>query len=502
MLALISLFAAAAVVLTLNAADAESSQASPAHKPTVERGKGGKSHLSKRFDIGFVDGQFSDDLLTSTDPAVREKWFKRLEDTNAEFARINLYWSETAGSSPPLSPTDPGDPSYDWSVADAAVESAKKHHIDVMLTVLSAPTWAEGPNRPADVRAGAWRPDAQQLGDFAKAVATRYSGKYNDGSGTLPKVRYYEAWNEPNLPTYISPQYEGKKPESSTIYRGMVNAFYDGVHSVSKENRVVAGGTSPFGDNPGGERQRPNAFWRNVLCLNKKLKKVKGCVEEKQDAAHIDVFATNSISDHRRPSPRPDPTAQPKNKDDSVPANFGYLGEIFKAAEKQKTVVGAGKHMPGWSTETWFEGKPGDPKAVSAKLQAQYQQESMYVLWKEGASAVFFLQLRDTPYDPQKPGLFGFQTGVYTASDKPKPALKATQFPFVADRKSKQKVLLWGKAPASGKLTITQKGKGKKVVTKLRVKKGQIFTKTVNLSGKHKLQATLGKKKSLPWNLK
>ena len=326
-------------------------------------------------------------------------------------------------------------------------------------------------------------------------MATRYSGKSRSGGKKLPAVRYYEAWNEPNLPNYISPQYEGKKPESSNIYRAMVNEIYAGVHSVSKKNKVVAGGTSPFGDKPGGKRQRPNAFWRNVLCLNKKLKKDKKCAGSKSDAAHIDIYATNSISDHRKP----DPTRKPKNSDDSVPANFGVLGDIFKAAKKQKTVISKGKKMEGWSTETWYESKPGDPRASSPKKAAQYQQESMYVLWKQGASAVFFLQLKDTPYDPAKPGLFGFQTGVYLANGKPKPMLTATQFPFVAERLSKQKVFLWGKAPSSGTLTVTDKGK---TLTKLRVKKGKVFTKSLNLKGKHKLQAKLGKNKSLPWSLK
>ncbi len=506
-LGLTALFAVVALALALNATDGSSSEGSAALRDGASTpGHGSGQQADKRkggkggghgLDVGFVDGQFSDNLLTSSDPAVRKKWFKRLKGANASYARINVYWSQTTGPNPPASPTDPADPSYDWTIIDDAVKSAKKVHAQVVLTVLGAPTWAEGPNRPADVRTGAWRPDAARLGDFARALAKRYSGKYNPGSGKLPAVRYYEAWNESNLPNYISPQWDGKKPVSPGIYRAMVNEFYAGIHSVSKKNRVVAGGTSPFGDKPGGKRMAPNYFWREVLCLNKKLKKQKGCAKGK-NVAHIDIYATNSINGTKTKGP----TSKPPHPDDSVPSNFGVLGKIFKAAQKQKTVKSAGKKMPGWSTETWYEGKPGDPRAVSAKKQAQYQEESLYVLWKQGASVVLFLQLRDTPYDPAKPGLLGFQTGVYLANDKPKPALTATQFPFVADRKSKKKVLLWGKAPASGKLTITQKGSGKSTVAKIKVKGGQVFTKTVSLPGHHKLQAKIGKTKSLPWNLK
>lgn len=452
---------------------------------------------ARGLDVGFVDGQFSDNLLTNPDPKVRDRWFNRLNQANGELARINLYWSQSVGGSPPVTPTDPADPSYNWSVTDAAVISAAKHHVTPVLTVFAAPTWAEGPRRPADVRTGAWKPDARRFGQFARAVARRYSGKYTDAGVKLPRVRYYEAWNEPNLPNYISPQWNGKKPAAPGIYRNLLNEFYAGVHSVGKKNRVIAGGTSPFGDPPGGKRMHPYFFWREVLCLKgRKLRKAKGCVAGK-NRAHFDIFAHNAINAVKGKGP----TAKPFHPDDGVPSNFGDLGKIVRAAEKHKTLLPKGRH-PGWSTETWYESKPGDPKAISARKQALFQEQSLYVLWKEGASVVFFLQLRDTAYDPAKPGLYGFQTGVYLVSGKPKPSLTATQFPFVADRKSRRKVLLWGKAPRSGKLTVTQQGKRNKKVTSLRVKRGKVFTKTVNLPGTHRLRAKVGKSKSLTWKLR
>ena len=126
-------------------------------------------------------------------------------------------------------------------------------------------------------------------------------------------------------------------------------------------------------------------------------------------------------------------------------------------------------------------------------------EQALYVLWKQKVKAMFFLQLRDTPYNPALPPLIGFQTGIYLPNGKAKPSAKAVAFPFVADRKSKKKVLLWGIAPKKGKVLVKN---GKKKVAKIKAKDGKVFTKTVRLKGKGKLVAKIGKEKSLPWKLK
>ena len=38
-------------------------------------------------------------------------------------------------------------------------------------------------------------PNAREFGEFAKAIARRFGGGF-DG---LPRVRYWQVWNEPNL---------------------------------------------------------------------------------------------------------------------------------------------------------------------------------------------------------------------------------------------------------------------------------------------------------------
>ena len=115
-----------------------------------------------------------------------------------------------------------------------------------ILMILGAPDWAEGRKRSSDAPAGSWKPNPRDVADFGTAIAKRYSG----GFQSLPRVRDYMLWNEPNLPQFLSPQFKGKKPQSAAHYRKMLNAFYGAVHKVSKRNNVVTGGTAPYGGGP------------------------------------------------------------------------------------------------------------------------------------------------------------------------------------------------------------------------------------------------------------
>ena len=77
----------------------------------------------------------------------------------------------------------------------------------------------------------------------------------------LPRVKYWQGWNEPNLSLYLTPQWtrrSGKLTATSPdVYRSLLNAFYSGVKAVSKTNFVITAGTSPFGDPPAASASRP-----------------------------------------------------------------------------------------------------------------------------------------------------------------------------------------------------------------------------------------------------
>src|SRR5581483_9404126 len=89
---------------------------------------------------------------------------------------------------------------------------------------------------------------------------------------TIPAVKDWLAWNEPNNPVFLTPQYKrvGSKwvIQSAIDYAKICNALYDGIHaSMTVNERVACGGTAPRGNNnPNTTRTSvsPLAFLRAV----------------------------------------------------------------------------------------------------------------------------------------------------------------------------------------------------------------------------------------------
>ena len=162
----------------------------------------------------LVSGFYGD-----ADDAVRHQWFDTTVRANAGVVRIDLVWASLVGPQPPADPRNPGDPAYNFTPIDRAVRGAAERGLGVYFTIYQAPPWAEGPGRPAIaddalLGPGAWKPDPGALGDFATALATRYSGAFTDPATgqPLPRVRYYEAWNQPDIPQYLAQDCEGGEP--------------------------------------------------------------------------------------------------------------------------------------------------------------------------------------------------------------------------------------------------------------------------------------------------
>jgi hypothetical protein len=145
--------------------------------------------------------------------------FSRTRSAGATFVRLSLDWRQIAPSKP-AEPADPADEAYRWTTFDAELGLAVARGLEPIVTVTGAPPWAIRNARanPSDFAA------------FARAAATHY-----------PRVRYWQAWNEPNHPGRPS-----LKPGAAVWYRDLVNRFATGIHSVDPRNEVIAGGCSPF----------------------------------------------------------------------------------------------------------------------------------------------------------------------------------------------------------------------------------------------------------------
>lgn len=438
-----------------------------------------------------------DVLFSNPDPSIRTHWLDEAANVRSDIVRINVVWASTVGSVRPSDPTNPADPAYDFTQLDAAVRDARARGMEVMLTPLVAPEWAEGANRPDDVAPGAWKPNPEDLGDYAQALATRYSGDFAD----LPRVSDFQAWTEPNIGFYLMPQWHGKAPASPGHYRLMLNAFYEGVKRARPDARVISAGTAPYGAPPGGSGggepgsgdpvipnvMRPIAFWRTLFCLDRSLEPTR-C----PSIPKLDVLAHHPITTSggpRRSAIHPDDAAMP---------DFDRIRRVLRAAERAGHVRPRGHH-PLWATEFWWMTDPPNPSGVPPRTQARWIAEALYLLWKQGVKVAINVQIRDAryyhqfPFDPQTSGLFFFD-------GEPKPSASSFRFPFVTERRSPNRLLAWGKAPSAGVVRIQVKRRGGwRTRERLRVGAGDVFARRVRMRGNGRLRASVGKERSAVW---
>ncbi|HEY4562892.1 MAG TPA: hypothetical protein VIJ36_07925 [Thermoanaerobaculia bacterium] len=459
---------------------------------------------------GLITGFGDSEEYQQSSDSDRALWMGRTADAGAGIVRLGVEWPAVAsGAIKPADPTNPASTDYDFSSVDPAVREASAKGLKILLSVNHAPTWAEGPNRPASAAVGTWQPNPSDVADFMQAVASRYSGSFNPGTGgTLPAVQDIEVWDEPNSGDWLTPQFQGKTFTGAALYRDILNASYKAIKSVNPSIQVVVGGTDPYGDPPGGPypasggRERPVQFWEHVFCLReqkvkKKKKGKKAAPKLVRDPActgkaSFDVFAHHPI-DNTGGGPL---KSGPSRWDASTP-DLGRVVTVLRAAEKQGTATGSGRH-PVWVTEFWWDSKPPNPVGAPLATQARYIQQSMYLFWKAGASAAINFQIVDSNLRPNVHA--GFQAGVYFMDGRPKPSLTAFKFPFVTNRTTPTKLEAWGKAPESGKLLIQrQQGSRWLTVKKLQVSKGGVFDTTLRLRGKQRLRASVGSSKSLVW---
>ncbi|MDA0163857.1 hypothetical protein OM076_26540 [Solirubrobacter ginsenosidimutans] len=435
--------------------------------------------------LGFLDGVFS--------TGERGPWLQRAADSGADIVRVDIGWN---AATPPTNPRDPADPAYDFTSADASVKAAVADGLDVLATFTGAPTWAEGPNRPADAPPASWRPDPAALEAYGTALATRYDGTYPDPAEpgqTLPKVRAFQPWNEPNLSKYLSPQWEAGRPVAPNHYRDMLNAFYRGVHATASSALVVTAGTAPFGD-PGttGNRMPPARFVRELLCERQTAKRTLQATEC-PDPAHFDVLAHHPYSVGA-------PTRKALNPDDVSIPDLGKLSTVLRAAERDKLALGAPRHRL-WVTEVSYDSSPPDPDGIPATTHAGYLSQTFFLLAKAGVDAVFWFQVRDQAPDPSYAATN--QSGIYYLDGRPKPAQKSFRFPFYAHRASKAKVALWGRPPTSGTVRIERRaGTAWRTVRTLTVTAGNTFQTTIRASGASSVRARLGDDQTLAWRVR
>jgi hypothetical protein len=349
------------------------------------------STTSKSMLVGIYD----EGVTLYGQPASTFASFKSL---HAQVLRLNLHWAAIAQNKP-INPNDPNDSAYNWGLDDQAVQNATKDGIQVLFSIIDTPGWANGgagrthvASNPADLR------------NFALAAATRYSGTWTATSGArLPAVHLWTAWNEPNNPVFLQPQYRyvgGKWVVQSAIdYTKICEAVYAGVHAAGVSgDRVACGLTAPRGnDNPGQSRASvsPLTFMRAAHAAGLR---------------HFDAWAHHPYA----VSPAESPSSKPNS------AKTVTLGNIQTLIDLVTRYYGA---KPIWITEYGWQTNPPDRFfGVSWSKQSSYLTQAFAIARKNPRiQLMLWFLLRD------EPNVSGWQSGLETVTGQKKPAYAAFQ---------------------------------------------------------------------------
>jgi Glycosyl hydrolase catalytic core len=351
-------------------------------------------------------GIFDDAEIHYGDP---DKVFPVLQQLRSKLVRINLVWGGVNGVAKrrPVNPMNPNDPAYDWSSYDRTVNYAKQYGMKVVFAVVSTPPWA---NRAAGTNVAPR--DALDLERFAVAAARRYSGTFVARDGrTLPPVRHWLAWNEPNNPAFLRPQFKkvGKTYvlDSAVKYARICNAIVKGVRkSTIGASKVACGVTGPRGNNnPNSIRPAasPLAFLRAM---------------KKAGATGFDAYAHHPYYG----GPRETPSTPPPPGARGLSPTAVTLGN-FHLIVREVTRLYGNKRI--WITEYGYQTNPPDRIfGVSFANQARYLTQA-YGIAKRHPRVDMFLWflLRDERRALEE----GWQSGLMTSAGAKKPAFAAFQ---------------------------------------------------------------------------
>ena len=350
-------------------------------------------------------GIFDDGVVLYGEP---DLVFPQLQKTRTQLLRVNLWWSGpgiTVATRKPKRPADPNDPAYNWDTYDRTVRFSIVNGIIPIFSIIGTPPWANA--------AKGWNvapTNARDLQNFAAAAQKRYSGTFVNADGVvLPRVSLWMAWNEPNNPVFLKPQYRRVGTtwtiQSGRDYAKLCNAVVSGIKSVQRTSKVACGATGPRGNN------NPNSSRPSVSPIPF-LRAMKA-----GGAKGFDAYAQHPYygSPAETPSTKPPPGLRGQPPTAVTLGNIDVLiGELDRLYGRQMRV---------WVTEYGYQTNPTDRIfGVTWSKQAAYLAQAVSIVRANPRIDMFlWFLLRD------EQRLSGWQSGLMTYDGKRKPSFAAFQ---------------------------------------------------------------------------
>ena len=355
------------------------------------------------------------------DPATRDAALDEISGLGVHALRVILYWQDVARQpqsrvKPAFDETDPA--AYDWSAYEASIDGARARGMRILLTVTGpVPRWATN-----GAKDNVTRPSPNEFQKFMQAVGRHYGGR----------VDAISIWNEPNQPQFLMPQFDARhRPASPRVYRGLVFAAQRGLRRAGMGDKpLLLGETSPQGT---GKVVAPLTFLRGTLCLDARYRRAKGCGRLDVDGYAHHAYTTKVGPLFRPPSPNA--------------VTIGVLPRLTRALDRAAAAGAIPRRLPVYLTEFGIQSVPDPNFGVSLLRQAEYRAIAERIAWDDPRVVWFsqYLLRDDLPREggPAAQRYSGFESGLRTASGRPKLALAAFPLPLAA-RRHGSRVSLWG----------------------------------------------------------
>ena len=415
---------------------------------------------------------FQDDiqLLASPGPTLLQ-----MRELGVDVLRVSIHWSAIAPYQRPRAGFNAADPAAypatNWALYDEIVNDAKMDGITLDFSLSSpAPVWALGPGQPAPGGFGGWKPSASAFKQFVQAVGTRYGGSYDPmenksvpgDSNDLPRVSFWEIWNEPNFGPDLAPQaIKGSSILAAPwMYRSIVDAGWSALQSSGHgHDQILIGNLDARGQSAGPGKGAPQGlpgnfgatkplqFVRALYCLNSSYRQLRGgaaaaigCPASAAGSrqfrtAHPGLFQAAGFATHPYPVNLP-PTKASSNDPDYT--EFSQLPRFGSTLDRIQRIYGSGKHFPVYNNEYGYITNPPNRSLtplnpngqfVSPTTAAGYINWAEYLSWRNPRIASTMQYLLIDPNPRKAPEYGGFASGLMFYGGVHKPAYNAYRMP-------------------------------------------------------------------------
>jgi hypothetical protein len=413
---------------------------------------------------------FQDDSHLFAAPAQTLQLMRQL---GVGVVRVTVYWYQTAPRTRPrgFKATDPASyPAGLWSMYDEIVRGAQADGITVDLVLSGgAPLWATGRGQPRPGGYGEWKPSAAAYGAWVQAVGTRYSGTFNPALGKiapgdpadLPRVSFWEPWNEPNFGQQLAPQATNgsRVLSAAAAYRSLLDAAWKGLRaSGHRRDTVVIGNLDARGASAKPRRGAPQGlpgifgatkpllFVQALYCVSASYRELRGgsaaalgcppraAGSRRFRAAHPALFSASGLGVHPYPVNRP-PTQLSDNDPDFT--EFAQLPKFAGALDRLQRIYGSHRRVALYNTEYGYITNPPNHsltleggRFVSPATGAYYMNWAEYLSWRSSRIVSTMQYLLSDPNPLGAPEFGGFASGLTFYGGAHKPAYGAYRLPL------------------------------------------------------------------------